>query len=361
MKVRVDQAALESATASAARFVQERPTSPVMAGVRLDATQGGLVVSAFDYDRSLRVTLDAEVGTPGSILLPGRALAGLVASLDGDVDLSDDGQRATMAAGRSRVTLPVGQLDNYPTLPEPLPPSFTMDAGALSVALKAVAWSTAKSNAGRPELLGVYLTVADGVLTLVATDTYVASARSLAVDSTADLSALISPRDLQDALPASGEVGIGIADEQVSLTSEGRIATLRTLAGEFLAWRRLIPSPATVATLDRDDLIAACTQALRAEARPKLPLVLGIGDFGITYTGGSRDESDGNAVDGSLDADVAGDGLTCGIDPAYLAAALKSLSPGAFRIGFTTSSRAVLIEQDGIDGLHIVMPIRLNH
>lgn len=361
MKARVEQAVLAAATADAARVLPNRPLSPVMAGVRLDAVDGALTLSAFDYERSLTVTIPADVGEPGTLLLPGRALAGLVASLSGTVDISDDGRRTTLAAGRSRVTLPVGRIEDYPAVPQGGQTTVTVAASDLAACLSDVAWSVEVN--GLKALAYVQVDAqTGGEITLAATDRHVLSVRRVAADVRGEFTVLVLPRDLTDALRGhDGDVQLGLTGGVLTVAGPGRVSTLRTGSEEFPLWPRLIPSDFDrTAVVDRDELLEAASLAQRADERPGIPIVLTVVDDGFTFEGGSRDESDGNQVAGHVDADMTpGDDLTIAVAPEFLIGPLKALDAGPVRLSLQTKTRPFVVEQDDLDGLHLIMPIRL--
>lgn len=362
MKARVDQAALATAAADVARILPTRPSQPVMAGVRLDATADGITLAAFDYERSLVVSIPAEVAKPGTVLLPGRALAGLVTGLAGDIDLHDDGHRATLAAGRSKVTLPLGALENYPALPEPGETTVRLAVADLATALAAVAWSVIADGDGLKGLMHVELTAGHTDITLASTNRNVLSVRHVPAHSEGEFTALVGPRELADALRGQqGDVALGLVGGVLTVRGSDRVATIRTCAEDFVPWSRIIPQEARQAVVDRDQLLDAAIIAQRADESPFTPIVLTVVDDGFDYEGGSRDQSDGNQVSGHIDAEIAaGPSLRLGVKPELLIGALKAMQPGPIRLGLgVNATRAFLVEQDDTDGLHVVQPIRL--
>ena len=76
MKLRVERDVLAEAVAWAVRGLSQRPPVPVLAGVLLEASPEGLTLSAFDYEVSAKVTVDADVEEAGTVLVLGRLLAG---------------------------------------------------------------------------------------------------------------------------------------------------------------------------------------------------------------------------------------------------------------------------------------------
>ena len=81
MKLRVERDVLAEAVAWAVRGLSQRPPVPVLAGVLLEATEDGLTLSAFDYEVSAKVTVDADVEEAGTVLVLGRLLADISRNL----------------------------------------------------------------------------------------------------------------------------------------------------------------------------------------------------------------------------------------------------------------------------------------
>ena len=75
MKLQVERDVLAEAVTWAVRGLSPRPPVPVLAGVLLEATAEGLTLSAFDYEVSAKVTIDAQVDEPDTVLVHGRLLA----------------------------------------------------------------------------------------------------------------------------------------------------------------------------------------------------------------------------------------------------------------------------------------------
>ncbi len=69
MKIRVDRDVLAEALGWVARALPTRPVVPVLSGLRLDAGTG-LTLSCFDYEVSATAQIEAEVGEPGTVIVP---------------------------------------------------------------------------------------------------------------------------------------------------------------------------------------------------------------------------------------------------------------------------------------------------
>ena len=118
MKVEVNSQALADAVAWTTRVIDARPASPILAGIRLEAIDGTLQLSAFNYAISARHHIEAGVDESGSILVLGKLLADITKSLPAaKTYLSTDGSTLTITSGKSTFTMQLMPDNEYPDLP----------------------------------------------------------------------------------------------------------------------------------------------------------------------------------------------------------------------------------------------------
>ncbi len=80
MRLRIEREALADAVTWVARALPTRPVIPILAGMLLDADEGRLTLSCFDYEVSARMSAEAAVAEPGRALVSGRLLAEIARS-----------------------------------------------------------------------------------------------------------------------------------------------------------------------------------------------------------------------------------------------------------------------------------------
>ena len=106
MKFRVERDVLAESVAWAARSLPSRPSVPILAGLLVEAEDGQITLSGFDYETSVRVTVPAQVADTGKCLISGRLVADISKSLPNQpVDFAVDGAKAQVTCGSSRFTL----------------------------------------------------------------------------------------------------------------------------------------------------------------------------------------------------------------------------------------------------------------
>lgn len=260
MKFRVEHGVLGEAVSFVARALPTRPVVPVLSGMLLQADGNGLRLSCFDYEVSAMVAVPAEVGEPGTALVPGRLLAEIARSLPAaDVDVSTAAGMVTLTSGSAEFAFVSMPLAEYPTLPEPPSPAGTVDGGLLGIAAAQVVPSASRDDT-LPMLTGVCLDLDGRVLTLAATDRYRMAVRTLAFDpvepeATASFSALVPARTLAEVArstapghPITIAVGQRAADGarptdgMISFDGAGRRLTARLIGTEFIKYEARFPA-----------------------------------------------------------------------------------------------------------------------
>ncbi len=364
MKFRVDRDVFADAVAWAARSLPVRPSAPVLAGLLIEAgdgTNGGLVLSTFDYETSCRATLTAEVSDEGSALVSGRLLADICRSLPAKpIDVMIDGARVSLTCGSARFSLQTMPVEDYPSIP-----SMPAATGTVSSDAFAHAVAQAVTAAGRddmlPVLTGVRVEIEGDTIALLATDRFRLAQRELSWmpgQPDASLAALVPAKVLGDtaksltagpevtiALSASGS-GDGLIGFEGSVISPGgdkigyRRTTTRLLDGEFPKVRSLFPSERlTVAKIDKATLIESLKRvSLVAERNTAVQLAFK--DGVLTLDAGSGDEAQASE---SVEAQIEGDDLVTGFNPQFLLDGLGAIDESVVELAFTQASKPVVI------------------
>jgi len=358
VKFRVDRDVFADAVAWAARSLPVRPSAPVLAGLLIEAgdgSNGGLVLSTFDYETSCRATLTAEVSDEGSALVSGRLLADICRSLPAKpVDVVLDGARVSLTCGSARFSLQTMPVEDYPSIP-----SMPAATGTVPSDVFAHAVGQAVTAAGRddmlPVLTGVRIEIEGDSIGLLATDRFRLAQRELAWtpgQPDASLAALVPAKVLGDtakSLTAGPEVTIALAasgtgDGLIGFEGSGpggvRRTTTRLLDGEFPKVRSLFPSERlTIAKLDKGELVEALKRvSLVAERNTAVQLAFK--DGVLTLDAGSGDEAQASE---SVQAQIEGDDLVTGFNPQFLLDGLGAIDEAVVELAFTQASKPVVI------------------
>ena len=258
MKFRVDRDVLGEAVAWVARELPTRPVVPVLSGLLMEARTDGLTLSCFDYEVSARVELPAEVGEPGTALVPGRLLADITRSLPpDDVEFTTATGLVVLTCGSAEFALVSLPLEEYPKLPELPAVAGTVDGGMLASAASQVVPSSSRDDT-LPMLTGVNIDFDGHALTLAATDRYRLAVRTvpwLPADPKVRASALVPARTLADVARTMGPgkpvtIAFGQADPDgarpadgiISFEGGGRRLTARLIGTDFIRYESRFPA-----------------------------------------------------------------------------------------------------------------------
>jgi DNA polymerase-3 subunit beta len=372
VKFRLERDVLADAVAWAARTLPSRPSLPMLAGLLVEATPGGLTLSSFDYEVSGRVTVAADVEEPGTVLVSGRLLADIARALPAaPVTLSSEGSRVEVRCGRSSFTLPTLPVEDYPALPDMPGASGTVPGALLATAVGQVAVAAGRDDT-LPTLTGIRVEIAESTITLAATDRYRLAVRELtwSPESTGlDTAALVPARTLADTAKSLGHCetvqlalsSTGVGDGLMGFEGDGRRTTTRLLDGEFPKYRALLPSEsATVASVETAALADAVKRvALVAERNTPVRLAFDSGQ--VELRAGAGDEAQATE---SLECEIDGDAIEIAFNPQYLLDGLGALDDATTRLSFTTATRPAVLTGAGAESpstyRYLLMPVRLS-
>lgn len=171
MKLRVEAGALADALSWMLPAVPRNSGVPILHGVLLVAGEDLLAEVTGDH-AAMRAKVHAIIDEPGSVVVPARVLAAIVASLRGEVILTAKGQMLHLQCGRSKYDFRLMPTEEYPRASFEAAEKGTVDAGVLYDGLKLV-----EHALGSEDVLAVLAAIhfeatGDGVMVLAATDRY---------------------------------------------------------------------------------------------------------------------------------------------------------------------------------------------
>jgi DNA polymerase-3 subunit beta len=375
MKVRVGRDVLAEAVGWVAKGLPSRPSVPILAGMVVDAADGQVTLSGFDYESSGQVSVPAEVADGGRFLVSGRLLADICRSMPRDtVDLSGEAAQVQVSSGTSRFMLHTLPLDEYPALPEVPSASGVVDGDVFARAVAQVV-SAAGRDDTLPVFTGIRLEVRGATISLLATDRYRLAVRAFPwepVDPDGEANALVPARLLSDVAKAMAGHELTLAlgstrtgDGLIGFAGGGRRATSRLIDGDFPKVRSLIPAQSAIAgtvTVDTAALLDAVKRVALVAERTA-PVRISFADGMATLDAGSGEEAQASE---SVEATLTGEPVVAGFNAGYLLDGLASLGAPIAHFAFTQPTKPANLtglrspdETPSADSAYILMPMRL--
>lgn len=376
MEFRIEQGALAEAVAWAARSLPARSPVPVLGGLMLDAAEGRLGISGFDYEASATIEVPAETLTAGRVLVLGRRLLDICRVLpDAMVACALEGARFTMEGGGTRFGLSTLSTQEYPALPEV--PAFrgTVDAAEFAAAVAQVVIAAGRDDS-LPVLAGIQLRLDGESMTLAATDRYRYAVRTVPwkpEGAVSDAAEVVVPgrrlAEISRALAKSGLIRIGLNDTGgsggglIAFEGTGMRTTLRLLEGRLPRYDKLFALDSPAAAITQREALANAVRRVAVVAEPNSPIRLDFSAQGtVLLQAGYEDDIASQQLAATL---TDADDLAVAFNPAYLLEALNSFNASQVRFELLGPGQRALLsavpdEDDATreDHRHLLMSVR---
>lgn len=374
MKVEVNSASFADAVAWTTRVIDMRPANPILAGLKIDATNGTLQLSAFNYQVSSRHHIEAGIDEEGSILVLGKLMADITKSLPAEKTyLSSENNTLTITSGKSTFTLqlmPLGEYPDLPTLPQKL---GQVDAPTFIQAVNQASVSISKEE-NRPVLTGIQIQFDNDTVTMTSTDRFRLSRSTFTWTPEHDDIHAVSLvrgsllRDIAHSLDDHQNVLIHLNEEEPSLLgfeNSGRTSTSQLIDGEFPSIDRLFIDEYPIHTvINRQALINAIKRvALVAEKNAPIRMIFTHQE--LILSAGNAEESQAKEI---LDIDMDGEDITVAFNPNYLLEGLGAIAEPFVHMKMSTAVKPVEFngqqEADGDESMnyrYLLVPMRFNN
>ena len=347
MKFQVNRDVFSEAVSFAVKLLPQRTTLPILSGVLIETTDGGLTLSSFDYEVSAQTSITAEVEEQGRILVSGRLLADIASRLpNAPVQFSTVDTRINVTCGSAHFTLLSMPVEEYPTLPQISAETAVIPAEDFASAVSQVAVAASRDDV-TPVITGVQLELTGSSLSLVATDRYRVAVRLIGWenDATADtasaepVTALVPARTLLEigkTFGHSGSISVAVTStedrELIAFRADRKTVTSLLIKGNFPPVKRLFPETVeNYAVMNTGELIEAVRRVSLVLEREAALRFSFSGDGLVLEAIGSEQAQ----ASESIDAFLTGVDTVVSLKPQFLLDGLGAVRSEFVRISFT--------------------------
>ena len=317
-----EKALLQGAVNTASRAVAAKSSIPALEGILLE---GGdtLTLSGYNMQTGIRTGVDAQIQSPGRIVLSARLFGEMIRKMPDDVIVFDADDKLTvhLTCGDASFEIIGLSADDYPELPE-VDDQFSVDIrqGTLKAMINQTSFAVS-TNESRPVHTGSLFEVGDKDLTVVSVDGFRLALRREPLDrSEGGAFKFVAPgsalNEVEKICEDSDEKITIIQGKRHLLFEAGATQLIcRRLEGEFLDYRNAIPRNNNIKVeCDTRTLLSSIERvSLIISDKLKSPLrcVFGDGMLSITTKTGIGDAADQCPITGD------GQGLEIGFNNKY--------------------------------------------
>jgi DNA polymerase III subunit beta len=367
------------------RAVSTRPTHPVLANIKIDATTDPdcIQLTGFDLSLGIQTNFSARVAEEGTLTLPAKLLNDIVAKLpSGEITLDDEAGEnlVTITSASGRYQVRGMSAEEFPELPSiEQGETNQLSATAFIDGLKGSLIACSQDES-KQVLTGVYLKVEPERLEFAATDGHrlgiveVYPNESQASQTAEEEPLVANTGSFEVTVPAKAlrelekmlgtgqdgdTLGLQLEQGQVVFGWGDRKLTTRTLEGKYPDYRLLIPKQfQRQITLDRKQILSALERiAVLADQSNLVKFSIDSNNQAIDLSVESQDRGSGRE---SLTAQISGENLDIAFNIKYLMDGLKTLTTQEITINLNGPLEPVILTPlGGVKMTYLVMPVQL--
>lgn len=371
MKVEVKSADFANAVNWTTHIIPSRPAMPILAGVKIDAADGLMNLSVFDYDVTARHHIEATVDDPGTIVVLGKLLSDIAKNLPAEkTTLVTEGTRLLIRSGKARFSLQLMPESDYPELPQVPQVLGQVDAETFSHAVTQAAVSVARDE-GRPILTAILMEFEGDKVMMTSTDRFRLSQITFSwtpADPSVKAKAQVRGsllRDIARFMDTTQNVTLDFDPEThnlMGIENAGRVSTTQLIEGDFPAVRTLFRDEYPIqAVVNRQELLDALHR-VSLVTDGNATVRCHFAEDELTLSAGAADESQASEV---IASDLDGEEITVAFNPGYLVDGLKAFDEPYVRIKMTDALKAVEIDgqqeadsDESMDFRYLLVPVR---
>lgn len=378
MNFTINRSAFISQLNNVLRAISSKTTIPILTGLKMVVNEDNIVLTGSNSDITIESVINANdadndltIEETGAIVLPARFFSDIVKKLpDKKVTIEVTSRfQADITSGSAKFQINGQDAENFPHLPEiETNKSVTLPNDILKEVIRQTVIAVSRQES-RPILAGVHITLKDGVLTAVATDSHRLAQRKVVlenIDNGIDFDVIIPGKSMEE---LSGMISDVHEDVQMQVT-ENQVLFIfgnthfysRLLEGNYPETSQLIPQTADITVeLEAGTFLSSIERAslLSHESRNDVvKLSLKPSENLVRISGDSPDI--GTVEEEVVTSALDGNDLEISFNPNYMKDALRSFGQATIKISFTSPLRPFTLvpTEDQENFVHLITPVR---
>jgi len=378
LKFSINKDALNEAIQHVSKAISSRTTIPILNGIKMDAGDQGLTLTASDTEISIQAFVSAardgeavlRLERPGSVVVPAKFFVDIVRKLPEDEVFVDVSELHRIAIRSGSIDIQLAGLDpeEFPQLPELSEDrKFTILSDVLRDMIRLVSFAVS-TNEAAPILTGVNWTLEGGRLKFAATDRHRLACVERAIDCPEKLrfqNVVVPGKNLNELykiLPEQNTlIDVVISGNQALFRAQNVLFYSRLLEGTYPEISKIIPNAYKTETVfDTRSLEAAIDRAYLLSREEKTNIVrLSFMDDERTVEVSSSSGEIGRVTEKLAVESFGGEPLKISFNSKYMLDVLRVVDDARIFIGFTGTMSPMVLKPAGDEGaLYLILPYR---
>ena len=367
MRFTCEKSMLMTGLSITGRTVAQKSVLSAIEGILCKADKG-LTLTGFNMETAIIYNIDADVSEEGVCVLPAKLFGDIIRRLpEGPVTVSvDENFKVSVKAGYASFNISAESAADYPELPDVgSGKSVNIPQNALKDLISGTIFAVSE-NQGRPVHTGVKFEVEKDTVSSIAVDGFRLARRTYHAEEAVELSlSFVVPaqglKEVEKILTDSEDMAYFTMGAKHILFTIGEATLIcRLLEGEFLDWRRVVPTNCPVKLVANvSDLVSSIERVgLIVSEKYKSPVRCLFSDNVLKM---KTNTTIGVAEDR---CSIAGNGreLEIGFNVRYLADALRAVPSEEVVLELTNGLSPIVmtpVEGEKKDFSYMVLPVRI--
>ena len=350
------------------RTVAQKSTLSVIEGI-LCRAGADLSLTGYNMETAITYSIEAEVSEAGECVLPARLFGDIIRRLpEGPVTVTvDNNYKVAIRSGYASFNISAESAEDYPELPDvDSGRSISIPQSALKDLISGTIFAVSE-NTGRPIHTGVKFEIEDTAISAIAVDGFRLARRTYHPEEPTgrELSFVVPAQGLKEMEKILGEdedVSFILGSKHILYQLGNATLICRLLEGEFLDWRRVVPTgcPIKLVTNVGDFASSIDRVGLIVSEKYKSPVRCVFGNQEVLLR---TNNTIGIAEDRCT---LSGDGkeLEIGFNVRYLADALRAIDDEEVVIELTNGLSPIVftpVDNKKSDFAYMVLPVRIKN
>jgi len=369
MKFQTTKTSFLDSVVFASKAINPKASSLILNGIMLDVDKK-LTIYGTDLETSIKRITPVKVFDKGKTIVPAKILINILKSLkesklELELDKSTNQVKITCEnAFFTLNTLPLGEYPGFPEVKKEKQLKIKIDEFKRLVSKVQKAASVDESRA---ILTGVFLEIEDGVLSMVATDSYRLALIKESIDKKTSSIGVVVPSKVLDSVARSeykgGDIEINFEENQISFNieenSEGKdIIVSRLLSGKFPEYKQLMPQKLRHNIVVSKEKILDVVRRISSISQDNIPIKLTIDKGKITVSMSVR-EIGSSSEDFSVS--YGEERIEIAFNPEFLMDGISIMDGKNIIMSIDEPLKPILIKPEKNDNLiYLLMPIRVS-
>ena len=367
MKFKCNQQELNKAINTVSKAVSSRTTIPVLKGILITATGDQLILTSSNLDMSIRKTIDAVVDEEGSAVVVAKLFGEIIRKLPSEtVFIEEDGPESlnisTSSSSFRVLTLPA---EEFPEMGKKADDDKVMvfDTQLFKNMVRQTAFA-ASIDESKGVLTGILTEMSEDKITMVALDGFRLALANEEMKNEEDRKFIISAKIMNEIARIIAEedqddsMQLYLGEKRAVIYTGRTEIALRIMEGEFIDYRRIIPTDSTTKLIVNRELFMDSIERASLLAREgKNNLVkVSVKDDMMTIT--SRSEE--GDVREELAVDKEGNDIEIGFNSKYVMDVIKEIADETVTLNMKSSVTPCVVRPvEGNSYEYLILPVRI--